>query len=507
MRSLKSTQLVLLLIAATMAAPTIANAATANENDRVLQSLNIASVSYDTDRNAIYLNYLVKGIQMVVFLMLIVDCIHRYFGTPLNLMSTYRFAMFCFGASCPWYVGSQYGNSYRGFNENFLLRYFDAMYHSYFGIGYFSVFPDLKSESGEVYKNYFNYINVILIELILFWVLWLSAKGVSKGIENGEKIPNLIGSLEWVNAFFFGFPYVGWSIFWFQQHYSIGLSNDRDNGLKFKRWKFHYILAWIVAVATVFLIFVDGFIGSVTGVLAYRDKIMKRDQVYEETARGTVGTNTERASIQNRPPVTPMKKGNGCTLDELAIEFLFMHQDPDVAAKHPIGIFYFSYFLNRWAWFAVIGIIAWEYPRTMYTGYVIVDVIMIFLTYASLPTFRSGAGTLIFLEEVLILIWHASQMILFYDQGRVVDKNKSGMSENWVWFYVILIFGSYLLTLLIEFILIFVCIFGNAIRRNEKKNSNSEDFRFDAESENNLERKVTQFNNMKSNVGQNSGLP
>jgi len=436
----------------------------------------------------------------------------------LGWMPVYRYCMFIFGASCPWVVGSPYTDAYRGFNDHILMRYFDAMYHSYFGRGYLKIFNFVKDDNGVEFPDYFHYCNVIFVELCLFFILWLSTKALSGAIAKGSKFGNLVGSLEWVNAFFFGFPYVGWAIFWFKQDSYISLANN--GGATYNRKTFGYILGWIIAVFMVAVIFWDGFVGAVTIVLDYKKTLASNPKVYGQTNnREVYGQDTARTAFQHRPngqtggnfDSASATQGKGLTLDELAIEFLFMHQNPKVAAKHPIGIFYFSYFLNRWAWFAVLGIIWMYYPRTLYTGFVIVDIIMIGLTVASLGTFKGIAGPLILAEEILVFLWHFAQWLLFLDHGRENDQGGRGkFTAFWTKLFVYIVFGCYFLTIIIEIVLVFATLFGDNefAKSGAPENLNAGDVALDAQSENNLEKKVSQFNNMKVEIARKaSQLP
>ena len=511
MGSLKTTHILLFVLTAALVAPALTTAATAHQNDRILQTLTLATVSYETEDTAKVLNYVFKGIQLFCLLLMIIDSISRFAGSPLRWMAVAHFIVFTFGASCTWTVGSQYPNAYRGYNENFLVRYYDSMYNSYFGAGFISIFKNLEAEgSGGEYPGYWNFFNNLFVELCIYFLLTILTLAVMGGISKKAPFPNLIGTLKLVFAFFLAMPIAIWATLWFRQHHAISKINRGDSGTEYKRWKVHFIVGWVVAILACLFIFIDVVAGTFVGALSHKASL-SRSATYAETGKNEDEAGQARTSFQHRPNNDAsgntnihLKTGNHCSMADVKLELVFMHQDPNIAAKHPLGVFCTALFVNRWIWFGVAGWIFTKKPRTMYTIFVGVDLIMIIVSASSLPTFRNGAGILILIEEVLVFLWHASQMILFYDQGRVVDKGKDGMSKNWVWFFVVIVFGAYLVTILIEIILIFIAIFGKGgISGYDEENLNSEELRLDAASDNNLEKKVTQFNKLKSDINQN----
>jgi len=68
-------------------------------------------------------------------------------------------------------------------------------------------------------------------------------------------------------------------------------------------------------------------------------------------------------------------------------------------------------------------------------------------------TARFPEGTLIAIEECLLTIWFASQLVLFYDY-----YEGGQISSTWVWIWVIVIFLCYIICNLIELILVFFAI-------------------------------------------------
>lgn len=508
-----NSKLLFALTVIVLIAPTITTAA---QSDRSL--LEVVTVDYDTDNFAKWLNWIWKGFQLLCFILVITDCISRFLGTSLGWMPVFRYCLFVLGASTPWNAGSPYKDAYRGYNDSILMRYFDAIYHSYFGAGYFSIFAAVKDDNGVEFPTYFHYCNVIFVELILFFVLWIATKALSGAIAKGNRFANLIGSLEWVNAFFFSFHYVGWAVFWFKQHFSIGEANDE--GATYDRATVGYIVGWVVSVIAVLLIVLDGLIGSPLTALAYKkslgDSKVVKGKNYRETSQGNQRApgQPENTSFQHRPTggngsgfdaAAAVEYQNRLSLETLSIEFIFMHQKPMVAAKHPVGIFYFSFFLWRWAGFAVFAIIFMNNPRTMYSIFVGIDVVMIGLTGASLGTFKGIAGPLILFEEILIFIWHLLQLFLFIDQGRENDDGTRGkFTAWWTEVFVYIIFGCYLITIFIEIILVFSVLFSPSEALGEgaaPENLNSVDVQLDEQSDNNLEKKVNQLSEVKAEIG------
>lgn len=164
--------------------------------------------------------FVIKSIQMLSIVMILIDCIFRYFGKPLYFMHTLRFAIFVYGACCPWLLGGNENSSplgYRGLGDTVFYDFFDLTYHGYWTSGYINCFVhDLKVD-GKPYG--FLYINILFFEILLFFLgkafVWTSWDGFYRR----NRWVQFMASFKGMFLEFFGFPYAGWATFFFKQHF------------------------------------------------------------------------------------------------------------------------------------------------------------------------------------------------------------------------------------------------------------------------------------------------
>ena len=143
-------------------------------------------------------------------------------------MHTLRFAIFTYGACCPWLLGGNEDYAplgYRGWNDRTFYHFFDLIYHGYFGWGYLNCFNHRLKVDGETYG--FMYINILPIEILLFMLgkafEWTSRDGFLRK----NKWVQFIWTLKGLYLEFFGFPYAGWATFFLKQHFTlIDLANQ-----------------------------------------------------------------------------------------------------------------------------------------------------------------------------------------------------------------------------------------------------------------------------------------
>jgi hypothetical protein len=158
---------------------------------------------------------LIKIIQLFGFLMTAFDILYRWlYGKPLYLMHTLRFAIFTYGACCPWLLGGNENYvplAYRGWNDRTFYHFFDLIYHGYLGSGYLNCFNNKLMVDGVSYG--FQYINILPIEILLFMLgkafEWTSRDGFLRR----NKWVQFIWTLKGLYLEFFGFPYAGWATF------------------------------------------------------------------------------------------------------------------------------------------------------------------------------------------------------------------------------------------------------------------------------------------------------
>jgi hypothetical protein len=139
------------------------------------------------------------------------------------------------------------------------------------------------------------------------------------------------------------------------------------------------------------------------------------------------------------------------------------------------------------------------------------DILAIVMTVSASGTYkRKAVKRYILAEEVLIFLWHLSQWSLFMDQGRKnSDGTRGKLSDNWTWLFVVIVFFGYLFTLFCETVLVFLTIFtrnddDHEVDEAPKPQLNAQDLKLDEESENNLERKITDLNEKKVEIFDNT---
>jgi hypothetical protein len=162
----------------------------------------------------------IKVLQIVAFLMLLIDVYYRYKGEPRYFAHALRFIFFIYGACCPWLLGGNENyapDGYRGLGDKLFYNFFDQIYHGYFGSGYIDCFNHRLTVNNETYG--FNYINVLYFEICGFILLKVCATVSASGIENNNKMANFWGSLKGMYLEFFAFPFAGWAVFFFKQHF------------------------------------------------------------------------------------------------------------------------------------------------------------------------------------------------------------------------------------------------------------------------------------------------
>lgn len=164
--------------------------------------------------------FVIKSIQMLSLVMIFIDCIFRYFGKPLYFMHTLRFAIFVYGACCPWLLGGNENASpqgYRGLGDTVFFDFFDLIYHGYWTSGYINCFVHELKVDGQPFG--FLYINILFFEILLFFLgkafVWTSWDGFYRR----NRWVQFMASFKGMYLEFFGFPYAGWATFFFKQHF------------------------------------------------------------------------------------------------------------------------------------------------------------------------------------------------------------------------------------------------------------------------------------------------
>lgn len=100
----------------------------------------------------------------------------------------------------------------------------------------------------------------------------------------------------------------------------------------------------------------------------------------------------------------------------------------------------------RWLVYTALSVIFWNSPRVVYIIFLVVDVLMIGITTFTTKGIWNHLGVLFLAQEILLLIWHLCQFILFLDYYSGNFDGDGKMSEGTVKFWIVLcmimIFGT-----------------------------------------------------------------
>lgn len=209
------------------------------------------------------------------------------------------------------------------------------------------------------------------------------------------------------------------------------------------------------------------------------------------------------------------KHERGCGANMVIFEYCFMHMDPSKASKNIFALYYNSLFFTRWMIFMGFGIMFWGKPRTMYSLALVYNVLWLGITILAMPSMFSPAKWWIMAEEIIILLWHLIQLIFFIDQGKYVNRDLEKYPEGTVTStnyppellqvktvrsYVIIIILFYLFCLVIEWVLFCKALTVKATSLQDE-NLNSEDVKMEIGSNDELNKRITNYKSIKSGKG------
>jgi hypothetical protein len=196
---------------------------------------------------------------------------------------------------------------------------------------------------------------------------------------------------------------------------------------------FNIGLAWVVAIYVMFETLWSIYEVGMAQVYAFKNK-----------------NNTE---IQHADAKKKVEESSFSFLDEVA----FMYQNKKVAIQTAACAFYNYFFMLRWVFFSFIAITWHDKPRSIYIVFFIVDFFFIAYTIFTLKSFRSPAGCMILISEILIFARHIAQLAFFGDQGRNASMKQGGVD-----FWTHISWWSYIFGTFIEIVLWFEPYFDRA---------------------------------------------
>lgn len=122
-----------------------------------------------------------------------------------------------------------------------------------------------------------------------------------------------------------------------------------------------------------------------------------------------------------------------------------MHQHHFKTAHNTISQYYTTIWICRWVIFAIFSIVWYKYTITMYIIFLVLNLVMIWVTCVCRKSFRWHFFWMILAEEILVTIWHLAALILFIDY-----EGSRGMRKSAVDAMVHLMFWPYIITILLE---------------------------------------------------------
>lgn len=226
------------------------SATSAATTERLLE-VEMATVSYDAELIGKWIGTILKLVQLICFILMVVDCVLRFTGNPKRWIGVNRFIVVTYGTSVAWFIGSANDQSYRGFNGYYFQPYFNRMYNAegWFGFGNLKVFDRVKINNVE---NGFILINSLFIEGIIFGILLVLALATANGIKDRKKLSHMFGSIYYVYLFFVSFPFLYVSIMFMKQH--VTFNERRDGNDTVDRDLYGYYISWVVAISALILI-------------------------------------------------------------------------------------------------------------------------------------------------------------------------------------------------------------------------------------------------------------
>lgn len=175
-------------------------------------------------------------------------------------------------------------------------------------------------------------------------------------------------------------------------------------------------------------------------------------------------------------------------------------------SKNPLAALFMPVWYFRWIALVLVATIWWNYPRTCYLIFFIIDLIPLTFSVLALGGLWSPLGILYLVEEAFVLIWHVSQFILWVDfyKGEFPGDGKmsDGATKFWSWLILISIWICLLLELAGFIIGLFVGG-GGSVGGGKKENLESEEMQLEiAESGTELNNKIITYNTMKAKAGE-----
>jgi hypothetical protein len=453
----------MLMLLAVMATSTLAAATHQNR-----ELLGVSTVSWDAANLGKWLGSIWKVSILICLVLLIVDAVMRFGSSKIGVSHSVRFIWFIFGTAVVWLIGAGVPQGYRVFNGAIFSQFYERIYNAYFGSEYVEIFSNTVTAGGTAQSDENLLQNRLFFELIIFIIVRIAALATSGGIAKGNPLSHMLNCIRRALGFYLGLYFAGFALGWYQFIYLVDSNDNADGRAHFNVW-----LSWAIS----FYVLAEALWAVVEVALAAASAGGMTEKDYNTTSNPGAGSAIQRSSPDQ--------------INEVA----FMHQDKKLATANPVAKFYNSAYLFRWLIVVFLAVTWFNKPRTMYWIIVIIDLAFVIMCGMSLGTFYKPLGVLIIISEVLTFLRHLVQIFNWMDQA-----GSGEMAQFWVDLFTHIAFWSYILSTLIEFVLLFAPLFSGS----GSENAASEDVKLDLESNNELGNKISTYKTMKSGkaVGQ-----
>lgn len=308
---------------------------------------------------------------------------------------------------------------------------------------------------------------------MIFITLRIANVVVQSGIDTlRDPLSNLIGTLRRIFGFFFALYFWNYAFAFIQYYHALGKMTGID------RKYFNVVLAWILTIYIIIEV-----LWVIAEVFMHAAKSMSpvgRTTTYQE---GTNPSNTGGNAIQ--------QSYNGF-MDE--VTFMFMNKG--VAIQSWTTAFISGLFMLRWAIYTFLAVTFYNKVRTCYYIFFAGNIISVaWVAYArSKGAFNKPAGIMILISEFLVFFGQMSTMINVIDQF-----GRNSMRQFWVSLNTQIIFWSYLIGTIIEFLLLFEPLYSNSAPAKPQGITPSMELA-NQQAARELEERVQNYNTMRSNA-------
>lgn len=165
---------------------------------------------------------------------------------------------------------------------------------------------------------------------------------------------------------------------------------------------------------------------------------------------------------------------------------------------------------TRWVFTTFFSLGLEAMPRTAYFVVLIFDIVLLVFAGMTMEAFLGSIGLLIVIQEVLILLWHLSQFLLFVDYYSSDPIGEGKFSDGLSALLIYLIFACFVFSVILEFVIWYMALTFKKDQKNNKKdnvNLASDEVSLGGSNsdQSELNSKIQGYNKMKSQISNRSG--